>query len=230
MAALVCDICGGKLIMGSGSIAICDSCGMEHTKERMQEKVQEIKGVVQIDNSHMIDNYFSMAENAYQSENLAEAENYCNKIIEINPEYGKVWYLKGKTAGWQTSSRNNRINEAVSCFIKAIQYVEDEEHDMLKVEIAEEMKKLVTAILCLSGNQFAKYPDQSNGNRVKDEAAIVYKSVIMLAQNTGIIATAVAEEMATIIYNSTEQAWAMILRAYMDSGVSNSYACKRFLE
>ncbi len=26
MAALVCDLCGGKLIMGAGGIAVCDSC------------------------------------------------------------------------------------------------------------------------------------------------------------------------------------------------------------
>ena len=42
MAALVCDICGGKLVMGSGGIAVCDSCGMEHSPDRMKEKVQEI--------------------------------------------------------------------------------------------------------------------------------------------------------------------------------------------
>lgn len=49
MAALVCDICGGKLLMQSGGVAKCDSCGMEYTKERIQEKVQEIKGVVKVD-------------------------------------------------------------------------------------------------------------------------------------------------------------------------------------
>ncbi len=38
MAALVCDICGGKLVMGSGGIAVCDSCGMEHSPDRMKEK------------------------------------------------------------------------------------------------------------------------------------------------------------------------------------------------
>lgn len=31
MAALVCDLCGGKLVMASGGIATCDSCGMDHT-------------------------------------------------------------------------------------------------------------------------------------------------------------------------------------------------------
>ena len=36
MEALQCDICGGKLVMGSGGIAVCDSCGMEYKKERIQ--------------------------------------------------------------------------------------------------------------------------------------------------------------------------------------------------
>ncbi len=46
MAALTCDICGGKLIMQTGALVKCESCGMEYTKERMQEKVQEIKGIM----------------------------------------------------------------------------------------------------------------------------------------------------------------------------------------
>lgn len=43
MAALVCDLCGGKLVMGAGGIAVCDSCGMEYSTERMREKVQMLK-------------------------------------------------------------------------------------------------------------------------------------------------------------------------------------------
>lgn len=49
MEALICDICGGKLVMQSGGVARCESCGMKYTKERVQEKVQEIKGTVKID-------------------------------------------------------------------------------------------------------------------------------------------------------------------------------------
>ena len=43
MNALVCDICGGKIIMGAGSIATCDSCGMSYSTERVKEKIQSIK-------------------------------------------------------------------------------------------------------------------------------------------------------------------------------------------
>lgn len=33
MAALVRDICGGKPIMEAGGVAVCDSCGMEHSPD-----------------------------------------------------------------------------------------------------------------------------------------------------------------------------------------------------
>lgn len=45
MKALICEICGGKLVMQPGGLAKCDSCGMEYTKER----VQEIGATVKID-------------------------------------------------------------------------------------------------------------------------------------------------------------------------------------
>ena len=53
MAALVCDLCGGKLVMGSGGIATCDNCGIEHSADRMKEKIQAVKGIMQVDCSHL---------------------------------------------------------------------------------------------------------------------------------------------------------------------------------
>jgi len=50
MAALACDICGGKLVVGTGGVAVCDSCGMKYSKERIQEKVKEKKGSVEVSN------------------------------------------------------------------------------------------------------------------------------------------------------------------------------------
>jgi len=43
MDKLVCDICGGKLIMQVGGVSKCDSCGMDYSLARMREKVQEMK-------------------------------------------------------------------------------------------------------------------------------------------------------------------------------------------
>lgn len=50
MDKLRCDICGGILTMQSnGKTAVCDSCGMQYSVERLREKVQEIKGTVSVE-------------------------------------------------------------------------------------------------------------------------------------------------------------------------------------
>lgn len=114
MAALVCDLCGGKLVMGASGIAVCDSCGMEHSADRMKEKVQEIKGTVRVDNTHMITTYLEMTATALEAGNNEEAENYANKVIEIDPRSAKAWFYKGKAVGWQTTGRNNRYPESIA--------------------------------------------------------------------------------------------------------------------
>ena len=165
MAALVCDLCGGKLIMGAGGVAVCDSCGMEHSADRMKEKVQEIKGTVVVDNTHLIDNYLEMANNAYDADNNAEAESYCNKIIEIDPTNYEAWFLKGKAAGWQSTLQNSRLAESISAFAKAINNVPEEEKDDLVEEAKEQVINLSLAMVNLRAKRFVKWPDEEEKNR-----------------------------------------------------------------
>ena len=49
MAALQCEICGGKLVAKSGGLFECEFCGMQYDKTRIQEMVQEIKGTVRVE-------------------------------------------------------------------------------------------------------------------------------------------------------------------------------------
>lgn len=49
MAALQCEICGGKLMGKPGGIFECDSCGMEYSTAWAKEKIQEIKGTVKVE-------------------------------------------------------------------------------------------------------------------------------------------------------------------------------------
>ena len=49
MAALSCEICGGKLIGKPGGIFECDSCGIEYNTEWAKAKIQEIKGTVKVE-------------------------------------------------------------------------------------------------------------------------------------------------------------------------------------
>ena len=49
---------------------------MEYSTERMREKVQMIKGSVQIDNSNMVDTWMRLAMSAAQAGNQKEAYDY----------------------------------------------------------------------------------------------------------------------------------------------------------
>lgn len=209
MAALVCDLCGGKLVMGAGGIATCDSCGMEHGPDRMKEKIQEIKGVVRVDNTHMVDNYLEMANNAYNADNNSEAESYCNKIIEIDPTNAKAWMLKGKAAAWQSTLQNSRVAEGVAAFVKAINNSPEDEKDDYVEEAKDQIKRLALAMLSLRANRFAKWPDQEESNGFIADIASTLSTVVSFLRQTGVLIP-LSEIMAPIaikINESAVKAW-----------------------
>ena len=151
MAALVCDICGGKLVMGSGGIAVCDSCGMEHSPDRMKEKIQEVKGVVRVDNSHMVDNWMKMGTAAAQAGNNKEAYEYFTKVIEVDPNNWRAIFEKGKAGAWQSTLANLRISELYQGIKMALEIIDgldlsEEELISIKNEFAVALFNLNNAI------------------------------------------------------------------------------------
>lgn len=175
MAALVCDLCGGKLVMGAGGIAVCDSCGMEHSADRMKEKVQEIKGTVRVDNTHMVTTYLEMTATALEAGNNEEAENYANKVIEIDPRSAKAWLYKGKAAGWQTTGRNNRYPESIVNWINAYSFATETEKAEIVDSIQNEAMNISAAILQMECNSFANYRSDDNKDDVIGGAGLSAK-------------------------------------------------------
>ncbi|MEG1526452.1 MAG: hypothetical protein RSA96_02340 [Erysipelotrichaceae bacterium] len=232
MAALVCDICGGKLSMGTGGIAVCDSCGLEHTKERMREKVQEIKGTVRVDNSHLIENYYTLAENAYAADNKAEAEMYCNKIIEIDINHYNAWLIKAKSAGWQSTIVNNRLNEAANCFAKAIDLASEDVVDDIKTQATDEMKNLSLALILLRGDRFSQYPDEKEALGFFSDIEEILSSVMTLANRTGTVTTGFMEEIGSIISRSVIDAWDSIIEPDYSGNDDrpDEYECQKFVD
>ncbi|MCC8051925.1 MAG: hypothetical protein LIP10_14960 [Clostridiales bacterium] len=124
MATLTCDICGGQLSMDpSGEFAICESCGMKHTKDRVKAKVQEITGVVKIDDTdavkEQISNWEKMAENAFNNNSYAEAYTYYCKILEKNVNHWLATYRKGLCLGWQGNLKNMHSAEVLGGIVDA---------------------------------------------------------------------------------------------------------------
>lgn len=235
MAALVCDLCGGKLVMGSGGIATCDSCGMEHSPERMREKVQEVKGVVQVDSSHLVENYMRMAQNAYDSGNKAEAENYCNKILETVPNHQQAWLLKGRAAGWQSTLGNIRFAEAINCFANAVANTEENEKESVIDACKQEVSELAEALIRLRGERFAKWPDEEEKNGFVGDLTVILQAILQFFKAVGTLINKdeLMSPLATIINNSVIDAWNNVVRptfANDHDGHPDDYELKKLID
>ena len=111
MQAMVCELCGSNDFLKQDGMYVCQHC---HTKYSPEE-AKKLLGTVKIDESDKIKNYHTMAENAYSSGNNKEAESYCNKIIEIEPDNSEAWLLKGIASAWQSTLARDRTEELITC-------------------------------------------------------------------------------------------------------------------
>ena len=87
--AIVCDICGGKLMGRPGGVFECGSCGMEYDIAWAKEKAQGIKGAV-------------------PQKKLAEAKRIEAECDEYDPEEGSLAdYVNDAFGGdWQIFEDN----------------------------------------------------------------------------------------------------------------------------
>ena len=120
MKQLTCEMCGSTDLLKQDGVFVCQTCGtkysVEEAKKMMIEGTVNVSGTVKVDNTDKIKNYLEMAKSAYDAGNKGEAESYCNRIIEIEPQNPEAWFMKGKAAGWQSTLANIRIEESVQCF------------------------------------------------------------------------------------------------------------------
>ena len=106
MAALVCEICGGKLMAKSGGLFECEYCGMQYDKTRIQEMVQEIKGTVQVEGTVQVTGSVkiegsatkeSLLKRAFlelETGNWDEADTRFEQVLDIDPECANAYLGK----------------------------------------------------------------------------------------------------------------------------------------
>lgn len=189
MKALKCEMCGSNDVVKQDGFYVCQNCGTKYTVEEarkmMIEGTVEVQGTVTVDNKGSINNYLLMAKNAYDSGNQKEAESYCNRIIEIDPTHSEAWLIKGKSAGWQSTMANLRLDESISCFTKAIENANESERDHIKAEIREETENLSNAIIQLACNHFAEFPSEDNYEQITNMISLLMVSAFPLIDSCG---------------------------------------------
>lgn len=237
MKQLTCEMCGGTDLVKQDGMFVCQTCGtkysVEEAKKMMIEGTVDVSSsTVKVDNSASIENYFKIAESAYESSNQKEAESYCNKIIEIEPENYKAWLLKGKAAGWQSTLANIRIEESVNCFTKAVDNAPEDDKYRVKKEASQEIENLSTVLMTMCCNNFAKFASEDNAASILNNLKLTQLYSLVILVKCGVSADGFKTNIATLISNAAMDAWNNnIYSDYMGfDGHPSKYQWERYIQ
>lgn len=196
MKKIVCELCECMEFTKEGGMFICNSCGTKYTAEEARGMMREVEGAAPAvtggapaavpmgnPNQQQLDNILLLASSAYEADNKAEAENYCNQAIVMDAMCYKAWFLKGKAVGWQSKLDNMRIEEAAHSFCKAIDFAPDDEKDDLKAQAVEELKNLGLAVISLRKQRFSGSPDKKELNGFQSGRKVLLDSLMVLLQH-----------------------------------------------
>ena len=201
MKRLTCEMCGSTDLLKQDGVFVCQTCGtkysVEEAKKMMIEGTVDVSGsTVKIDNTAQIKNYLEIALNAYHADNLSEAEAYCNRILEIDPQYFEAWKLKGKAIGWQSTMANSRLFESAQCFSKAIECAPENNKNAVHAELSEELSSLGYTLVKLAIDFFVKKYNLSSTPSIRD----VYTPIEESAKSTEKAVQLLLDEQAKSAY------------------------------
>ena len=157
MAALQCEICGGKLTAKAGGIFECEYCGMQYDKTRIQEMVQEIKGTVKVEGTVEVKGTVAVDTKA-NKENLLKRIAICagdkefekikelvEQVLTLDPECVEayLWRLmatrrvQNLDALFAGKPIELQITEGNPDWKKALQFSSPENRQVLERRLAE---------------------------------------------------------------------------------------------
>ena len=173
---IVCELCGGNNLIKENGFFTCQHCGTKYTLEEarkmMIEGTVQVAGTVRVDNSGKIGNFLMMANSAFSVENYKEAEEYANKVIEIDPHNSEAWYIKGKAAGWLSTLGKIRLSESVQCWGNAVAYSGNNRAKYQK-QISDDISKLIQTVVLLRVNSFVESPTNFNMNGLLNSCELI---------------------------------------------------------
>lgn len=229
MKKIVCDLCESTEFTKEGGFFICQGCGTKYSLEEAKAMMREVEGSAPVStgapvtavpmgnpNQQQIDNILVLATTAYEAQNYAEAENYCNQAVVLDAMCYKAWNLKGKAVGWSSKMDNMRVEEAAHSFCKAIDFAPEEEKEELKTQAAEELKRLGLAIIATRKKRFAADPSKAELNGFASDKKVLLDSLLILLSHGNAVGIPegyleeVASEMnlaAVAALNMVRKAW-----------------------
>lgn len=235
MKRLTCEMCGSTDLIKQDGVFVCQTCGckysIEEAKKMMVEGTVEVTGTVKVDNSAAIENYLDMARNAVDANNNKEADNYCNRIIEMDVTNWEAWLIKGKAVGWQSTLGNIRIAETINAFSKALENCPEENKEEIAEDCKTELENLQAALLSARIQNFKTHPDEDDVAGLRSDVDTILDTMANFIFKAEIIIDVVGNvRYARIINNGICDAWKVVYKDYMgDECRPSDYELTRFV-
>ncbi len=121
-----------------------------------------------VETNQMIQNFFILAQTAYDSQNYLDAESYANRIIEVDPTNCDAWLMKGNCAGWQTFTPNFRLLESINCWNTCLVNSKAEEHEDYLFTVRTNCIEIAIAYVMRNITDFKKNPGEESIAKIKE--------------------------------------------------------------
>lgn len=235
MKQLTCEMCGSTDLIKQDGVFVCQTCGckysIEEARKMMVEGTVEVTGTVKVDNSAAIENYLDMARNALDASNNKEADDYCNRIIEMDVTNWEAWFIKGKAVGWQSTLGNIRIAEAINAFSKALENCPEENKEQLGEDCKTELKNLQSALLSVRVKNFKTHPNEDDITGLRSDVNTILTTTVNFLLKAKIMIDALVNvQYARIINNGICDAWQVVYKDYVgDEYHPSDYDLTRFI-
>ena len=122
--------------------------------------------------SQMIQNLFILAQTAYDSENFVDAEQYANRIIEIDASNSDAWLMKGNCAG-KNQMGNFRLVESINCWNTCLANATKEEYEDYAFTVRTNCMDIAIDYIIKNIQDFKKNPSDETFNLIKEKVDYV---------------------------------------------------------
>lgn len=85
MKKLVCEMCGSQDLVKKEGMYVCQHCGIKYDVEEAKKLLVEVSGVVKVDNSEKLRNYYELARRAKNTGNSDDGAKYYDLIRQEDP-------------------------------------------------------------------------------------------------------------------------------------------------
>jgi hypothetical protein len=160
-------------------------------------KQPDLTNTVGVGTAQMIENLFILSQNAYDSENYVDAENYANRVIELDATNSDAWIMKGNCAGKQTTPTNFRFKECINCWNTALQNAGDADFEDYQFTVRQNVIDTMVAYALRASSEFRRNPSDENFAKVKETVDIVDPIIRQANQTFGVDIVAYEDKLAS---------------------------------